>query len=284
MEPKYISMIIPSRWFAGGKGLDAFRAEMLADDRISHIVDFHDASDCFPGVEIKGGVCYFLWNKNHHGECEVTPVVKGEKRAPMKRPLGENDVVIRFNESVSILKKVQRASEETFSKYVSSQTPFGLHTTFKFDENQASEGDIEIFGTKKQGWTARGNVKQNRQLIDKYKVLLSYAYNAGDGWPHQVINRPFVVSPPSCCTQTYVAIGPFDDAETAKNVEAYIKTKFFRFMVSLRKVAQHNPRDKFNYVPDLDMSIRWTDSSLYEKFELTKGEIAFVESMIREMP
>lgn len=283
LEPTYISFIVPARWYAGGKGLDEFRAEMLDDDRISKLVDYQDAADCFPGVEIKGGVCYFLWDKNYSGPCEVTQVINGERSSPAKRNLNDYDVFVRSNQAISILEKVVAGNPEKFSKYVSAQTPFGLHTTYKFKTMKLSDDQIQIFGNQSQGWIDRDEVKYGKELIDKYKLFLSYAYNGGDKWPHQIIGKPIPSAPPSCCTQTYAAIGPFENAEDVEKIEKYMKTKFFRFMVSLRKITQHNPKDRFDFVPDIGLDDYWTDEKLYEKYNLDTREIEYIESLIREM-
>ena len=284
LQPRYISMIIPARWFAGGKGLDGFRDTMLKDRRISHLVDFHDASDCFPGVEIKGGVCYFLWDAKYSGDCEITPVVQGRRLDPMERDLSEHDVLVRFNRAISILAKVQALEDPTFTARISSRKPFGLPTNFTAFQSEQYEGAIQIYANKDVGWINRSAVTVGTEMIDEYKVLLSAAYNGGDNYPHQIINRPILASRGSCCTETYIVCGLSSVLEEAQNIETYVKTRFFRFMVSLRKISQHNPRDRFDFVPDLDMTQTWTDAKLYERYDLTAEEIVFIESMIKEMP
>lgn len=284
LEPRYIAMIIPSRWFAGGKGLDDFRAEMLGDKRISHLVDYHNAADCFPGVEIKGGVCYFLWDSIHKGACEVTPVVNKVRLNTTERNLGAYDVFVRFNEAVSILEKVREAQEPSIIEWISSRKPFGFGTNFTDFRNEQFAGAVKLFANKEIGWIDRQQVTKNQSWIDRHKVLLTAAYNGGDAYPHQIINRPIVALPGSCCTETYMVCGLLNSNEEAKNLEAYIKTKFFRFLVWLRKVTQHNPKDRFQFVPLLEMRTRWTDAMLFERYRLGKEEIAFIESMIKEMP
>jgi site-specific DNA-methyltransferase (adenine-specific) len=283
LEPRYISMIIPARWYAGGKGLDGFRDTMLKDRRISHLVDFHDASDIFPGVEIKGGVCYFLWDAKYSGDCEITSVVGGLRLESMPRNLSEHDVLVRFNQAVSILQKVKESGEGKFSERISRQKPFGFRTNFTDYCSEPFEGAIPIYANKDVGWIDRSAVTVGTEMVDQYKVLLSAAYNGGDNYPHQIINRPILAPKESCCTETYIICGSSPLLEEAQNIEAYIKTRFFRFMVSLRKISQHNPRDRFDFVPNLDMTQTWTDATLYERYGLTADEIGFVESMIKEM-
>ena len=283
LDPRYISMIIPSRWFAGGKGLDDFRDQMLKDKRISHLVDFHDAGDCFPGVEIKGGVCYFLWDQKYSGPCEVTPVLGGEKLKSAKRHIDSYDVFVRFNQSVDILQKVRSRKEKVISEQISSRKPFSFPTNFKDYKDKKFLSGVQIYANGETGWVEREKIATNRQWIEKYKVLISGAYGAGEGWPHQILGRPIVTDKNSCCTETYLVAGAYDSKEEAVNLEAYMKTKFFRFMVSIRKISQHNPKDRFDFVPLLDMKRNWTDVDLYSRYELTKDEIDFIEKMIKEI-
>ena len=283
LNPDYLVMIIPSRWFAGGKGLDAFRAEMLADKRMKTIVDFHDAADCFPGVEIKGGVCYFLWEKNHQGECEVVPVVSGKMQTPMARDIGKYDVFVRLNEAIPILEKVQSKNEITFDTKMSSRKPFGFPTNFKDFHTNFSDGMIKVFANNEIGYLSRNKVSVNADWIDKDKVIISKAYNGGYTYPHQIIGKPIVAEKGSCCTETYIICDVLENAEQAQNLCSYICTKFFRFMVFLRKVSQDNPKDRFAFVPVQDYNKPWTDEELYAKYDLTAEEIAFIEKMVRPM-
>ena len=283
LQPRYLSMIVPSRWFAGGRGLDDFRDEMLHDDRIRTIVDFPLSSECFPGVEIKGGVCYFLWDKNSSGDCEVK-TMRNNKVSVMRRPLLEKgcDTFIRYNESISILRKVQAFNEPTMSNQVSSQKPFGFRTFVKGRET-ALPGDVKLYANKSVGYVHRIEITQNISWVDKYKVYITMAYGAGEDFPHQIINKPFLGEPNSCCTETYVVIGPYENEEITKNVISYINTKFFRFMVLLKKNTQHASSKVYSFVPIQDFSKSWTDEELYAKYDLDDKEIAFIESMIRPM-
>ena len=283
IQPRYLSMIVPSRWFAGGRGLDDFRDEMLHDDRIRTIVDFPLSSECFPGVEIKGGVCYFLWDKNSSGDCEVK-TMRNNKVSVMRRPLLEKgcDTFIRYNESISILRKVQAFNEPTMSNQVSSQKPFGFRTFVKGRET-ALPGDVKLYANKSVGYVHRIEITQNISWVDKYKVYITMAYGAGEDFPHQIINKPFLGEPNSCCTETYVVIGPYENEEITKNVISYINTKFFRFMVLLKKNTQHASSKVYSFVPIQDFSKSWTDEEVYAKYDLAEKEIAFIESMIRPM-
>ncbi|MDD5581203.1 MAG: Eco57I restriction-modification methylase domain-containing protein [Methylobacter sp.] len=283
LNPHYLIMITPARWFAGGMGLNDFRANMIADKRIRHITDIHQAADCFPGVEIKGGVCYFLWDAQHSGNCEIQSIVAGQKQTPVTRSLNKYDIFVRHNEAIPILEKVLNQQEPNLSEIVSGVQPFGLPSTFKDFKNEQFNDAVKIYARNCQGWVERAKITLRTDWIDKYKVLVSEGYNGGDSYPHQIIGKPIIADKGSCCTMTYIAAGFFDSREEAENLDAYLKTKFVRFMIFLRKNTQHTNSERFKFVPYLSMSITWTDQKLYKKYGLTTEEIAFIESMIRPM-
>jgi len=283
LKPQYISVIVPSRWFAGGRGLDEFRDEMLHDNHLRKIVDYPISSECFPGVEIKGGVCYLLWKRDSEGLCEVC-TLRGDKKSVSTRPLLEKgaDIFIRYNEAISILHKVQSFKGRSFAPLVSSQKPFGFRT-FVTGHSLKKDGDVKLYANKTIGYVSKAEIEQNRHWVDKYKVYITMAYGAGEDFPHQIINIPFLGLPNTCCTETYVVIGPFEDKKETENVISYIKTKFFRFLVLLKKNTQHAAAKVYQFVPLQDFSHPWTDEMLYKKYGLTQEEIAFIESMIRPM-
>ena len=283
LTPRYLTMIVPSRWFAGGRGLDDFRDEMLHDERIRTIVDFPISSECFPGVEIKGGVCYFLWDRDHKGDCEIR-TMRNNEVSTMQRPLLEKgcDTFIRYNNAISILRKVQAFKEPTMNTQVSSQKPFGFRTFVKGKEKPFVRA-VKLYANKSEGYVERAEITQNSSWVDKYKVYITMAYGAGEDFPHQIINKPFLGEPNTCCTETYVVIGPYANKEVADNVISYIKTRFFRFLVLLKKNTQHASSKVYSFVPLQDFSKPWTDEELYAKYGLTDDEIAFIESMIRPM-
>lgn len=285
LNPRYLTMVIPSRWFVGGKGLDDFRDEMLHDNRLRVIHDYISSSDCFNGVEIKGGVCYFLWDRDNKGNCKVATHSGNNIISTMERPLLEDgcDVFIRFNQAISIFNKVKILKEETFSNYVSTRRPFGFPSTFN-NFSQKDNGGIVIYGNKTKGYLDKSiNIPQNEDWICRHKILISFGYGAGEGYPHQIINKPFLAELNSCCTETYLVIGPFDDEKISKNVFSYMKTKFFRFMVMLKKNTQNGTRQVYEFVPTQDFSKPWKDKELYEKYNLSQDEIDFIESMIKPM-
>lgn len=286
LNPNYLSMIIPARWYAGGKGLDAFRDEMLHDHHMVYLHDFPDSSECFTGVQIKGGICYFLWSRNANGKCTIINHHKGESSSPQERFLIEDgcDTFIRYNKAISIFHKVlkNQGSGNLFDSLVSGRKPFGLSTAEK-GHSKRNEGDIRLYGNKSISYIPRAQIIQGTSLIDGWKLFISYAYGAGEDFPHQIINKPFIGEPGSVCTETYLVIGPFRDKIEASNAMSYMSTKFFRFMVLLLKNTQHATKTVYKLVPMQDFSKPWTDEELYKKYDLTDDEIAFIESMIRPM-
>ena len=284
LKPRYISMIIPTRWFSGGFALEDFRNEMISDKRIRYLYDYVNSSDCFNGVQIKGGVCYFLWDRDNEGMCHV--VTNGEgKINESDRFLKEknNDIFIRRNESVSIFKKVRAFSETSFDVLISGTKPFGFGTTFHGEDNVCGDKSIKLYERNGVSYVSLEEINRFRDYIGKYKVFISGAYGAGEDYPHQIINKPFIGEPNSCCTETFIVMGPFDSENEAKNVISYLRTKFVRHLIMLRKASQHTLRIVYKDVPMQDFSKPWTDEELYAKYNLTQEEIDFIESMIKPM-
>ena len=282
LNPRYLTMIVPARWYAGGKGLDDFRKEMLKDTKIKQLIDHQESVDCFPSVEIKGGICYFLWDNSHEGYCEVTNIISNEKYTET-RDLNEYDVFVRLNKALPILKKVQSKNEALFSSLISQRKPFGFPTNYSDYQKEPSPNMIRIFGNDENGYINPSKINVNAELVKQYKLLISKAYNGGYTYPHQIINKPIIAGNNSCCTETYLVIAPFQNIEQSKNAADYIATKFFRFLVFLRKITQDNTRDRFLFVPMQDFTESWNDEKLYQKYGLTLEEIAFIESKIRPM-
>jgi site-specific DNA-methyltransferase (adenine-specific) len=286
LGPRYLVMIIPARWYAGGKGLDDFRDGMLNDNGIKSLHDFPISGDCFPGVQIEGGVCYFLWDRQYSGNSDVYTHKSNEIISFCHRPLVEPGVetFIRYNEAISILRKVEKFKEVSFSTIVSHRKPYGLASNFKQYKEGVKVGRVTIYGNKIIGHleVMPRSVKENQDLL-KYKIFISYAYGMGDNYPVQVLNKPFLGEPNSCCTETYLQIGAWDKKSIALNVMAYMKSKLFRFLVLLIKNTQHATSKVYRFVPMQDFSKPWTDEELYKKYNLTADEIAFIESMIKPM-
>jgi site-specific DNA-methyltransferase (adenine-specific) len=289
LDPRFLVMVTPSRWFAGGRGLDEYRSEMLADKRIRTLVDFPDAAEAFPGTQIKGGVSYFLWDNSWNGACEVTTIHGGKPTSPaMKRYLGAYDVVVRRNEAVPILEKVLKVNARdgygNLAAKVSPIQPFSIRTNFRGSEKKTGmKKPVLLIGNNSETYIERADVPRNDAWIDEWKVLLGAAYGAGDSFPHQIYNYPIIAGPGTACTETYLVIDRFKRELQAKRFAAYLRTRFVRFLVSLRKYTQHLYNERFQFVPDLPMDQDWDDVMLYKKYGITKDEIAFINSMIRPM-
>ena len=277
LAPRYALMIVPSRWFSGGLGLNAFRAQMLAERRISHMVDFLDSEKVFPGVRIGGGVNYFLWDREYDGDCRVTTRGRGADYEQM-RALGGYDIFIRHGRALSIVEKVQAAGEPPL--VVSVSAPFDLATNFADYSDTRFRGSVQLWARGNVGWVDRKLVTKNRDWIGQYKILIPLMGVAVDAFPHQVIGRPFLIGRDSCCTQTYLVLGAYDTIVEARNFERYTKTKFFRFLVMLRRPGILSSRSTFAFVLTLDMTVRWTDEMLYDAYGLTADEVAFIETSV----
>ena len=292
LNPRYLTMIIPSRWFTGGKGLDEFRDEMLHDRRLRVIHDYPEASDCFSGVQIKGGVSYFLWNRDNEGDCAVFSHKGDIVNGPVVRPLLEQgcDTFIRYNEAIDILHKVMSHKEKSMENLVSARMPFGLPNTYKGNKTKKSESDLIIYvsGNDREvrGTTAYvpdKEVTKGREMIPWEKVYIAKAGSGSDAFPHPILPKPFYGAPYTVCNESYLVIGPFKNKAECDNVMSYIATKFFRFLVLLKKNSQNAPKGVYQLVPQQDFSKPWTDEELYKKYGITKKEIEFIDSLIRPM-
>lgn len=292
LEPRYLSMVIPSRWMAGGRGLGEFRAEFLGDRRVRTLVDYENAKDVFPSVGIGGGICYFLWDRDNPGKCTCTYHRNEKVVGPHVRTLDEFDVFVRDKRSADILRKVLASDFRPFEELVSGDTPFGLATNFKEYKRDADPktGQLRLYAnvgtTRVQGAVARKAIQKNPHLIDEWKLFLPVA---GSGRERErsgvdlVLGPSIIGEPGSVCTQTYLVAGPLSSKTVARNVEAYLRTRFARFLISLRKPAQHVFRGMYRWVPIQPWNRKWTDADLYEKYGISASEIAFIEGMIRPM-
>ena len=274
LEPRYLTMVIPSRWFSGGKGLDDFRESMLSDNRLRSIDDFLSAADVFPGVGLKGGVCYFLWNNNNPGPCRVSTNFKDWPVSTATRPLLESgaDVFIRFNEGVSILHKVLEVEtgqdavlslpeDKRFDRLVSSRKPFGLETTFK-GKKTGDTDDVNIYQNGGTGYVARSNIPNGLQYIDKWKVYTGRAAPGTgnrDTYPHRIISTPFIGEPATISSETYLCIGPLETKDEAESVLSYLSCRLTRFLILLHKPSQDTTRKVYTFVPTQDWTKIWTD-------------------------
>ena len=298
LEPRYLSMIIPARWFAGGKGLDDFREAMLSDDRLRSIDDYLSASDVFPGVGLKGGVCYFLWNRDHRGLCQVSTHFKDWPVSTVTRPLMETgaDVFIRFNEGVSILKKVtdyetgasgsvELPAGKKFDTLVSSRKPFALETTFKGRKTKKAD-DLLIYQNGGTGYVSRESISAGLEYLDAWKIYVGRAAPGTgnrDTYPHRILSTPFIGEPGSVCSETYLCIGPFATKAEAENALSYLTCRLTRLLILLHKPSQDTTRKVYTFVPKQDWSRPWTDADLYARYGITQDEIDFIEKVVRPM-
>jgi site-specific DNA-methyltransferase (adenine-specific) len=281
LNPRYMSMIIPSRWFAGGKGLDTFRGNMLTDKRLSHLVDYPITSEVFPGLKVIGGVCYFLWESNHSGPCNVITRMKGESNELVRR-LDQFDIFVRFNKAVPILEKVLAKDYSPMSKNVSTQKPFGLRTFAR----PTGKGRVTLYANNSVGLVEETSITKKKGQINKWKVFLSMGYGEGGEtrpYPRMILGKPIIAAPPSACTETYIIVGSFETEAEAKYLDAFLRTKFVRFLVGLRKNTQHITRDRFKFVPNLPMNKFWSDELLYDHFGLSKMDAEFIDTLVRPM-
>jgi site-specific DNA-methyltransferase (adenine-specific) len=283
LEPRYLSMIIPSRWFAGGKGLDAFRKSMLTDKRVVRLVDYVNAKDCFPGISLGGGVCYFLWDRDNPQKCLFTNIHDGKKSTEL-RELDEFSVFVRYNEAMSIIRKVLQEKESKVSSVVGSRNPFGLSSSTRGSEDKK---EIALFSSDGLSYISLSEVKKGKELINRYKVMVSKVTSEHAGEPDKsgmvtVLSTIAVLKPKEVCTDSYLIAFSSDNITEVDNFSKYMCTKFFRFLL-LQAVSSINlSKDKFQFVPMQDFSRVWTDKDLYKKYDLTNEEIDFIESMIKE--
>ncbi|MCE3012094.1 MAG: Eco57I restriction-modification methylase domain-containing protein [Methylobacterium sp.] len=286
LQPRLLSMVIPSRWMASGLGLSDFRKSMLSDKRLKVLVDFPIANDVFPGVEIKAGVCFFLWDYQHNGPCELTTVRGDQTFGPDRRDLGEHDVLVRDAQSVLILKKVRDFGEESVNTILARDKEFGWTSNFADFSKQQNLDDVPLYyiRTMKRhiGYIKRSKIKKSVHLIDTWKVLVPAAYNGGDIVPHPIVGKSLIAPSPSVCTQSYLFFSARSRSE-AESIQSYYNTRFFRFLVSLRKITQHATHSTYTWVPLQNWDRVWTDAALYEKYGITADEQAYIESMIRPM-
>jgi len=290
LNPRYIVMITPSRWFTGGKGLDDFRKQMLSESRLRNLVDYPKLYDGFPGVKIRGGVSYFLWDRDYSGPCSVQTMWDGEPLGePMKRRLDTYDVLVRRNEAVSILEKVRAyrvggRSEPALDERVSSRKPFGFPTNFHgANSPKGLKRPVKLYGSQRVSWVERADIERNPEWIDEWKVLMTGIQGTSAAVETMFLSKPIIARPGEACSETYLVAGRFDTEKKAERYARYLRTRFVRFLVSLRKATQHATKDVYAFVPDIPLNREWTDENLYERYGLTPEEIAFIESTVKPM-
>jgi hypothetical protein len=284
LDPRYAVFVTPSRWMAGGKGLDGYRTKMLTDKRMRNIVDFPKLYEGFPGVKIRGGISYFMWDRQHNGPCTVQTLWDGQPLGTaVARHLDAYDVLVRRNEAVPILDKVRAKSESSFAGRISSGKPFGFRTFFHGKPDSKKLKDpVKLYGSRKVSWIERSEITVNPQWIEEWKVLMTAVQGTSAAVETKFLSKPIIAEPGTACTETYLVAGHFENEDTAINCAKYLRTRFVRFLVSLRKATQHATRDVYSFVPDIPLDQEWTDAKLYERYGLKQDEIAFIESQVAE--
>jgi site-specific DNA-methyltransferase (adenine-specific) len=258
---------------------------MLADKRIRHLVDYPKLYDGFPGVKIRGGVSYFLWNRDNPGPCRVQTMWDGQPLGTsVERYLDVYDVLVRRNEGVPILEKVRGRGEYTLTSRVSSRKPFGFPTNFHGKPSARGLVDpVRLFGSQRVTWVERSQIGQNPDWVDLWKVLTTRVQGTSAAVETMFLSRPVIAGPGEACTETYLVAGRFESEHEAWKYAGYLRTRFVRFLISLRKATQDAARGVYAFVPDVPLDREWTDSMLYERYGLTEDEIAFIESQVAEM-
>ena len=288
IAPEYISMVIPARWYAGGKNLDEFRDEMLNDNCISSLFDFESSKDCFTTADIAGGICFFLWDADKKTQdCQIANYVNGEINTST-RPLNEYPVFIRSNHAISILRKVLASANEFLGENVLSQKPFGFRT-YERGGKRSATNTVRLITSDGIGYVSRDRVTKNAEYIDKYKVIVGrfvpsngeVDVKPGDGY--RVTTTPRILCANEICTETYIVVGIFDTLEEAQNYISYFCSKFFRFMLRLSVSSLNISREIFRFVPSVSLDQSWCDEDLYKLYELSGEEIAYIEKMMKPM-
>ena len=284
LNPRFLSMIIPARWYSGGKGLDSFRRKMLSDNRLVEIHDFPETSDCFPNVNVRGGVCYFLWKRDSRGLCSVSNHKGDDVTSVMERPLLEKgaETFIRYNQAISVLHKVQKLAEPTMEAFVSSRKPFGFSTNYTgFSKQYSAETPIRFHYVGGLGFVSKKEITKGKELIDKHKVLVAKASPGSDDYPHLVFSEPIITEKQSVCSETYLVVSTVSNEQQGLHLKHYMATKFFRFLVLLIKTTQDVPKRVYHFVPIQNWDEDWTDEKLYEKYGITEEEQDFIDTLVK---
>lgn len=289
LEPRFLSMVIPSRWLVGGrKQLDAFRKQFLSDREIRSITDFITEKDAFPGVNINGGVLYFLREQGFKGECQAAVVLPGSTEANfLPRKLDEFDVFIRRPEALPIVRKANGLAEDLgrFSENVLSLRPFGLRTNFHGAAESSKSRSLKLYGSGKVSWVGLEQVEVNKELVDKWKVLLPAATDGNEVFPLPIWDSrgPFVAGPGELCSETYLVVYVASSESEANNAVSLLRTKTARFLVAQRKIAQHNKADNFRFLPNFALDRHWDEDALIRELKLSEEDFGYIDSQIRTM-
>lgn len=288
LHPKYLSMIMPARWYAGGKGLDDFREEMLNDDSIEKLVDFVNSADCFAGVNIAGGLCYFLRNNDYHGDCVIENKNANSHILSIRRKLNEHNVFVRSNVAVKILQKTALYKGKNMSDVVFSRNTFNLASNVRGELLKQSQY-LSLYSSEGISYIPQEMIPAEKLELaqNMYKVIVTYAMSGGNKpsstGDYQILSSLSILERNEVCTETFLIIDTFEDYNNAKNLVSYMKTKFMRFLMLQALSSIHITKNSFQFVPLQDFSRPWTDADLYAKYNLTEDEIAYIEKMIKPM-
>lgn len=289
MNPRLLTMIIPARWYNGGIGLEEFKDSMFKDNKLKVLVDYPNSRDCFSGVDIAGGVCYFLWDKDYSGKCKVINKSSFREDLESNRYIGEFDnVFIRYNEAISILEKIKTKNFSSLSKIVYPLDPFGFTAKERGKKNKFNNS-IKLIHSQGFGYVHINDIKKNRDLVNNYKVTIGKVVpcngevGVDPAKGYKAITTPRILEPEEIHTFSYLLLGIFKTKKEAENYRKYIMSKFARFLLRLTYSSMNISKSNFNLIPMQDFSEIWTDEKLYKKYKLTKEEIEFIESMIRPM-
>jgi site-specific DNA-methyltransferase (adenine-specific) len=288
LNPRYLTMIVPARWYAGGKGLDDFRAEMLADKRIRKLIDFENSNDVFPGVDVAGGICYFLWDRDNKGQCEVINIIDG-KQVKSERALDEFSILIRHSQAIPIIRKVLAKNEnggKRLSEVISSRKPFGLPTNYTPKNSGIPCWFIQKIGLK---YASKNDISDDNKLLNKWKLLLPPAPIAGQtdfskpvGFYYE--GNTCIAKPGECCTESFIVAGAFLNEKEVLSFKSYLFTKIARFLLLQTVVSQHVTKDKFYFIPDLgNYEGEYTDKMLIKRWGITNEEWNFIDSKIKNI-
>lgn len=290
LAPNYIVMVVPARWYANGKGkgMDEFREAMLNDRRISNLVDYKNSEDCFPGVNIAGGVCYFLWDKNYNGPCSIVNATgsKDTKTSPIaERYLNEFPVLVRDNIAIQIIRKVFSKTNSFLSNQVKSYSYFAVRSYERGIDKKNKSDDVILLSSQGKGFFSKEKLIDKENILQKYKVIITYAMSGGnkpssDG-KYQIVSSLQILKPNEICTETYLVLGVFDDEDHANNLMSYVSTKFFRFLMLQALTSIHITKESFCFVPCIDLDCPISDKDLYQIYKLSSDEISFIESLMR---
>ncbi|MDZ7700316.1 MAG: Eco57I restriction-modification methylase domain-containing protein [Deltaproteobacteria bacterium] len=287
LKPRFLLMIIPSRWFAGGKGLDKFREEMLGDDRIRVIIDFQSSKDCFNGVNIAGGVCYFLWERDNPGECIITNYYDG-KEDTLTRRLNEYPVFVRDNTAVKIIDTVMSKGDDIITNHNFTRNPFNFVSKER-GRATSKATSVKLISSAGVGYVERRFITKNTEVIDKYKVTIGKVVPSNgevDTTPkdgYKVITSLRILEPGEIHTESYLLLSVFDTALEAQNFAKYMTLKLPRFLLKQTLTSMNIAKNNFRFVPYLDYTHEWTDEELYQRYRLTTEQREWVNYCMRPM-